>query len=119
MSDYPGCGCGHPHAEPSWIDHGRPCAYLDAMTAYWNGEPAEAQRGTGVVVDDGRFPLYWARTEGIVGVRIPVVRVTYGDRVFDIDDRDDIGWLKVTKHHGSPRAFHRSVVIDPDSWMPV
>lgn len=27
MSDYPGCDCGHPHAEPSWIDHRADCVY--------------------------------------------------------------------------------------------
>lgn len=84
---------------------------------YWNGMPAAAQRGTGIVVDRGDFPLYWARTEGIVGQRIPIVRVTYRNQVFDLDDRDDIGWTKVTTLHGSPRASHRNVVIDPDSWQ--
>lgn len=28
MSDHPGCHCGHPEAEPEWIDHIDDCPYL-------------------------------------------------------------------------------------------
>ena len=31
VADYPGCDCGHPHAEPSWIDHSPGCPWEQAQ----------------------------------------------------------------------------------------
>jgi len=93
--------------------------------AQWNGEKAWAARGTAIVADSESFPRYWAKTEGIVGERIRVVRVFYPEPrrecAFDLDDRDGSGWAKVTAG-GSPRAGHRNVEVvpgsfEPDSWQ--
>lgn len=85
---------------------------------YWNGEPCEAQRGTAVIADDERFPAYWARHEGLVGQRGPVVRVVYGGHEQWLWDRDGIGWAKVTEGHGSPRWSHANVDIEPGTFEP-
>jgi hypothetical protein len=95
---------------------------LPVDQAYWNGLPTTAARGTAVVTDDGTFPEYWARTEGIVGERIPVVRVdldgvNYGGGVAHLDDRDGSGWRKVTEGHGGPGWPSRSVAIEPGSFQ--
>lgn len=82
------------------------------VKTYWNGEECIARRGTGVVADAPEFPQYWARTEGIVGQRIPFVRVVYAGSFFDIDDRDGKGWEKVTTRRGSPSCGHRNVKIE-------
>jgi hypothetical protein len=89
--------------------------------AYWNGLPTTATRGTAVVADAPEFPAYWARTEGIIGQRIPVVRVdldgvNYGGGVSYLDDRDGSGWRKVTTGHGSPSYGHRDVAINEGSF---
>jgi hypothetical protein len=89
--------------------------------AYWNGLPTTAARGTAVVADAPEFPQYWARTEGIVGQRIPVVRVVldgvnYGGGIDYLDDRDGSGWRKVTEGHGGPRWPHRGVAIEDGSF---
>lgn len=94
---------------------------LPAGQAYWNGLPTTATRGTAVVADDGAFPQYWARTEGIVGQRIPVVMVVldgvnYGGGVTYLDDRDGSGWRKVTDGHGGPGWPHRDTAIEPGSF---
>jgi hypothetical protein len=91
--------------------------------AYWNGLPTTAEQGTAVVADCEAFPLYWARTEGIVGQRIPVVMVdldgvNYGGGVDYLDDRDGSGWRKVTEGHGGPRYPHRSLDVEPGSFVP-
>lgn len=88
---------------------------------YWNGLPTPAERGTAVVADSPEFPRYWAKTAGLIGKRIPVVRVVldgvnYGGGIAYLDDRDGIGWLKVTEGHGSPRYGHADVEIEPDSY---
>src|SRR5215217_2947403 len=82
--------------------------------AFWNGLPTAATRGTAVVTDNSAFPAYWARTEGILGQRIPVVMVdldgvNYGGGVTYLDDRDGDGWRKVTEGYGGPRWPHRNV----------
>ena len=81
----------------------------------WNGEPTECRRVSVVVADDQTFPQYWARTEGIVGQRIPAVEVLYFDEPFYLDDRNGSGWLKVTTGHGSPAYGHREVTPEPGS----
>lgn len=91
------------------------------MTAFWNGLPTTATRGTAVVADAPEFAAYWARTQGVVGSRIPVVQVVldgvnYGGGVTYLDDRDGSGWRKVTEGHGSPRLGHRNVAIVPGSF---
>jgi hypothetical protein len=85
---------------------------------YWNGEPALVYRGTAVVADAPQFPLYWARTEGIVGQRIPVVMVHYASRTFFLDDREGIGWTKVTVARGGPHHGHNDVEIEAGSFVP-
>ena len=84
---------------------------------FWNGEPCNAIRGTAVVADLPEFPQYWARVEGIVGQRIPVVEVSYGDWKYVLDNRFGQGWLKVTKGHGSPQYGHSQVGIEPNSFV--
>ena len=88
---------------------------------WWNGLPTVAAKGTAVVADDPRFPLYWAKTEGIIGQRIPVVMVVLdgvnaGGGIDYLDNRDGSGWRKVTEGHGSPRWPHSNVRIEPDSF---
>lgn len=88
---------------------------------YWNGLPTEVERGTAVVADNTHAPAYWARTDGIIGQRIEVVRVVldgvnYGGGIDYLDDRDDAGWIKVTSGLGSSRFGHRSVVIEEGSF---
>ena len=65
---------------------------------FWNGMPTIATRGTAVVADDAQFPKYWAKEEGIVGTRIPVVcvildSVNYGGGCTYMDNREGIGWF--------------------------
>ena len=88
---------------------------------FWNGEPCNAVRGTGVVADDPVFPKYWARD--LIGSRIAVVRVLYAGDQFDLDDRDGAAWAKVTTGHGGPSFGHRTVKLEPntaqwESWRP-
>ena len=66
---------------------------------YWNWLPTAARRGTAVVADAPAFPNYWARD--IVGQRIEVVEVvldgvTFSGGVDYLDNREGIGWRKVT-----------------------
>lgn len=90
---------------------------------YWNGEPTPAERGTAIVAEAPEVPMYWARTEGIIGDRIAVVRVALdateqsGDVMY-LDDRDGKGWAKVTEGRGGPRFGHSNVTIVPDSYAP-
>lgn len=88
---------------------------------FWNGLPTEIERGTAIVVDAPEFLQYWARSEGIVGTRIAVVRVVldgvnYGGGTTYLDDRDGQGYAKVTGGHGSPRFGHRDIAIEPESF---
>lgn len=89
--------------------------------AYWNGLPTLASRGTAIVADAPQFPAYWAKADGIVGQRIPVVRVVldgvnYGGGVTYLDDRDGSGWAKVTTGRGSPRYGHADVAVEIGSF---
>jgi len=83
---------------------------------FWNGEPCEARKVTGVVVDDGRFPQYWARL--FVGTERRATEVTYGGNTFYLDDEDwqgsgdEPGWRKVTAGRGSPQYMHRSLQLE-------
>lgn len=91
------------------------------MTGYWNGLPTTIERGTAVVADDWRFAQYWARVEGILGQRIPVVWVSLEavnsvGGVMYLDDRDGIATAKLTEGMGSPRVPHRNVTIVPGSF---
>lgn len=93
------------------------------MSAYWNGMPTTAVRGTATVADAPEFPNYWAKREGIVSTRIRVVQVdldgvNYGGGTAYLDDRDGGGWRKVTVGQGSPRYPHRDVAIEPGSFRP-
>lgn len=90
---------------------------------YWNGLPTIAERGTAIVAEAPEFPQYWAASEGLIGSRIPVVRVVldgvnYGGGVDFLDDRDGSGWRKVTVGHGGPAYGHRGVAIVEGSWKP-
>ena len=89
---------------------------------YWNGLPTEVERGTAEVADSPDFPAYWARVEGIVGTRIPVVRVVldgvnYGGGTTYLDDREDRGYRKVMFGGGSPRYGHADVTIATGSFI--
>jgi hypothetical protein len=93
----------------------------DHILTYWNGLPTTATRGTAVVADAPKFPLYWARFEGIIGTRIHVVKVdldgvNYGGGFDYLDNRDESGWIKVTEGKGSPAYGHSSVEIEPGSF---
>lgn len=90
---------------------------------FWNGLPTTAIRGTAIVADCSEFPRYWARVEGIIGQRIPVVMVvldgvSYGGGIDHLDDRDGSGWHKVTIGHGGPAYGHAEVEIEPGSFTP-
>lgn len=103
------CGCG---------------AVIDrAAQAYWNGIPITAVRGSAVVAASPEFPLYWARTEGIIGQRIPVVMVNldganYGGGIDYLDNRDEEGWRKIAYGKGSPRYRHKNLSIEDGSFEP-
>lgn len=90
---------------------------------FWNGMPTKALRGSAIVADDGQFPAYWARTEGLIGQRIPVVLVVldgvnYGGGTDYLDNRDGSGWRKVTEGRGGPRWPHRNIDIVAGSFVP-
>ena len=92
--------------------------------AYWNGLPTFAMKGTAVVADAPEFPEFWARKEGLVGERIPVVLVeldgvNYGGGTAYLDNRDGSGWRKVTEGHGSPAYGHREVSVETGSFEAV
>lgn len=96
---------------------------MSAAQGFWNGLPTEVERGTAVVADAPEFPQYWAKVEGIVGQRIPVVRVVldgvnYGGGTDYLDNRTGIGWYKVTEGRGSPRWGSASLGVEPDSFTP-
>jgi hypothetical protein len=81
---------------------------------FWNGEPCEAERGTGVMVDSPQFPLFWGREK--VGERVPVVKITYGDHTFYIYNDHNFGWLKVTEGRGLPNRMHAD--LDVEKYVP-
>lgn len=84
---------------------------MDERT-YWNGIPTDATRGTAIVSDNPDVPKYWARIEGILEKRIPVVEVCVrGDDPVYLDNRSGFGWSKVTQGHGSPGLGHKNVTI--------
>jgi hypothetical protein len=88
---------------------------------YWNGVPVRTIRGTAVLKDSTVFTEYWARVEGIIGTRIPVVMIlldgvnTHGGVLY-LDDRKDEGWVKVTEGYGMPTYPHKTVYIEPRSF---
>ena len=86
----------------------------DHETTYWNGLPTLAIRGTAVVADAPEFPQYWAKN--LIGMRIPVIRVVlegvnFGGGVTYLDNREGVGWLKVTEGKGMPQYSHADVAI--------
>lgn len=88
---------------------------------YWNGLPAPARRGTAIVAR-AESPNHWTLREGLIGHRIAVVEVNlqgvnYGGGIEYIDNLEEWGWTKVTALKGSPRSGHRSVVIEPNSFI--
>lgn len=89
------------------------------IITYWNGLPTTATRGTAIVADAPEFPEYWARP--IIGIRVPVVcvdldGVNAGGGIIYIDNREGVGWFKVTKGQGSPAYGHGDIAIVPDSF---
>jgi hypothetical protein len=80
----------------------------------WNGEPCTAIRGTATVRDSGFFPQPWFRD--LEGQTRRVVHVTWQGQTHWLDDADGTGWVKVTTGRGGPRAGHRSIDIDPDTF---
>lgn len=82
------------------------------MKTYWNGEPCKAERGSGVMLDSPEFPHFWGRAEGLVGTRVPVVKVEYGDQVFYLHNVEDQGWNKVTVGKGSPGWSHANLDVE-------
>lgn len=89
----------------------------DEPAPRWNFEPCIAARGTGVVLDAPTVPVFWARVEGLVGERIPVVQVSYYDQLFYLDDRGGRGWHKLTYGAGSPKFGHAN--LDVEDFVPI
>jgi hypothetical protein len=90
---------------------------------FWNGLATEIERGTAEVADSTFFPAYWARTEGLVGRRIEVVRVVldgvnFGGGTTYLDDREGQGYEKVYSAGGGPRMSHKDVTIATGSFTP-
>jgi len=79
---------------------------------YWNGEPAAAERGTGVMLDSPEFPRFWGREEGLVGQRVPVVKVNYGKQEFYLYNDNGLGWRKVTTGKGLPMYGHQNLDVE-------
>jgi len=75
---------------------------------FWNGEPAVAVRGTGLV-QPSSLPAFWGKD--LTGKRVPVVKVVYGRHTFYLYDDGGAGWAKVTSGHGSPRLGHRNLTV--------
>lgn len=114
------------NAETAAVEH-CPCGcglVIDKTAqAYWNGIPVESARGTAVVADSPAFPEFWAKREGIIGQRIPVVMVNldganYGGGITYLDNRNEQGWQKVAYGKGSPRYGHKDLDIEPGSFEP-
>jgi NTP pyrophosphatase (non-canonical NTP hydrolase) len=78
---------------------------------WWNGELCQVRRGLAVVADDPRFPLYWAKEEGLIGQTIRAVEVVYDGQAFYLDDRNGSGWAKVTVGRGSPQYGHSEIAV--------
>jgi len=76
---------------------------------FWNGEPAVAVRGTGVVQPSPTVPQFWGRH--LIGRRVRVVRVTYGGHITYLYNDLGQGWHKVTKGYGSPRLAHANLSV--------
>lgn len=76
---------------------------------YWNGERCVATRGT-VVVGQPPVATWWCSK--LVGERIAVVRVHYGNSTFYLANDDESGWYKVTNGRGSTDVGHRNVPVD-------
>ena len=84
---------------------------MSQVSTYWNGEPCIATRGSGTVRDETDvFPLHWARE--LIGQRVPVVCIEYGDQRFYLYDEGGQGWHKVTAGRGSPRMHHANLRIN-------
>lgn len=82
---------------------------MSAAKVYWNGEPAQGERGFVTVPEhvEGDPPEAWWKP--IVGRTEPVVVVRYYDQTHLLWNRDGIGWNKVTRGRGSPRWSHSSL----------
>lgn len=76
---------------------------------YWNGEPCMAQPVQLLVgmPPEGLHPQYWAAD--LIGTVRNVTKVTYGNRVFYLDNENGGGWFKVTKGRGSPHIGSMSL----------
>ena len=81
------------------------------METFWNGEPCKAERGTGIMLDSPEHPRFWGRASGLIGQRVPVVRVEYNGQVFYLYDANSLGWHKVTDGQGSPSWSHHSLNV--------
>lgn len=89
-----------------------------AYNGFWNGEPAVVRKCRIKIKDESeRFPLFWAKTEGLIGKFVQAVEVRYPkpDSIpFYIYDEDGSGWFKVTEGYGSPRWGHSSITPDDE-----
>lgn len=83
---------------------------------YWNFEECTAEKGTGVMLDSPQFPHFWGRDTGLIGSRVPVVKVTYGEQEFYLYNDHNEGWNKVTVGRGGPQYKHRN--IDVEKYVP-
>lgn len=88
--------------------------------AYYNGMKTTAITGSAVVADIPDKPLYWAKTEGIIGQRIDVIEVSldgvnYGGGIAYLDDRDCQGSQTVFEGARNVESF---VSIEPSSFEP-
>lgn len=81
-------------------------------TTYWNFEECQAEKGTGVMLDSPEFPAFWGRAAGLVGSRVPVVKVTQGDVQFYLYNDHNEGWNKITVGRGGPQYRHRDLAVD-------
>lgn len=90
---------------------------MSEQQTYWNGEPCSARK-VRVSVGHALRPTWWCA--GLEGTIRQAVEVTYGERVFFLDNEDGSGWWKVTSGKGSPGAYHAglpndSEVVDEDA----
>lgn len=88
--------------------------------AFWNGLKTTAVTGTAIVADKPDMPMYWAKTEGIIGERIRVVDVdvngvNYGGGHFILDDREGQGSRTVFEQEHLVESF---VTIEEGSFEP-
>lgn len=84
---------------------------LNADT-YWNGDLLEIPAERVKVIVAWCEPEWWCSDH--IGEVRDAVKVTYRGEVSYIDNKGNLGWLKVTVGKGSPRYESRAVPVESE-----